>query len=113
MADLNTYLAIGLGLVIRIGLPIAITGLVIFFLRKLDNRWQAEAKACLQIQTEAGTTPCWEVKKCETEQMKTCPVVQQNESLCWQLYRTEQGALKDICLGCDVFRQAPLPTGKP
>lgn len=111
MDNLNGLLAIVTGLVLRIGLPVAITAIVIFFLSRMDNRWRSEARAHLLVPVAASTQPCWEVKNCSQEQMKTCPAAKQTASPCWQFFRSEQGALKEICLGCDVFRQAPVPSG--
>lgn len=111
MDNWNVLLTIASGLVLRIGLPVAVTALVIHFLSRLDNQWRAEAKARMLVPLVAPSRPCWEVKKCNPEQVKTCPAAQQTVSPCWQFFRSEQGVLKEICLGCDVFVQAPLPIG--
>ncbi|OGN74384.1 MAG: hypothetical protein A2X25_05710 [Chloroflexi bacterium GWB2_49_20] len=111
MENWNVLLSIVIGLVLRIGLPIAVTALVIIFLRRLDNRWKAEARENLLVPVAAYSKPCWEVKNCSQEQMKACPAAKHTASPCWQFFRTEQGILKETCLGCDVFRQAPLPVG--
>lgn len=109
MDSWTVLLSIVLGLIIRIGLPIAATALMILFLRRLDNRWKAEARANLTI--PMASRPCWEVKKCNPENIKNCPAAAQTASPCWQFFRTEQGILKETCLGCEVFQQAPLPIG--
>lgn len=111
MDNLNAVLAIGTGLILRIGLPVAVTALVIFFLSRLDNQWRSEARARLLVPVASSTKPCWEIKKCSQEQIKSCPAAQQTASPCWQFFRTEQGSLKEICLGCEVFRQAPVAIG--
>ena len=111
MDNWNVLLTIVSGLTLRIGLPVAVTALVIHFLGRLDNQWRAEAKARLLVPVALSSKPCWEVKKCNPEHMKTCLAAQQSASPCWQFYRSEQGVLKENCLGCDVFRQAPLPIG--
>jgi len=107
----NMLLTIITGLFLRIGLPIAATALVIFFLRKLDNRWRAEAKLNLLVPVAAASQPCWDVKNCSQEQKQNCAASKQTAVPCWQFYRTAQGTLKETCLGCDVFRLAPLPSG--
>jgi len=111
MENWNVLLTIITGLVLRIGLPVAATAFVIFFLRKLDNRWRAEAKQNLLVPAYAPSQPCWDVKKCSQEQRQNCPASEHNTSPCWQIFRSEQGTLKETCLGCDVFRQAPLMVG--
>ncbi len=104
-------LTISAGLLLRIGLPIAVTALVIFFLRKMDNRWRVEAKQNLLVPVAGTSQPCWDVKNCSPEQRQKCAASKQSAVPCWQFYRSEQGILKETCLGCDVFRLAPLPSG--
>ena len=111
MENWNMLLTIISGLFLRIGLPVAATALVIFFLRKLDNRWQTEAKQNLLVPVVAASQPCWDVTKCSPEQRRNCASSKQTAVPCWQFYRTAQGTLKETCLGCDVFRLAPLPSG--
>jgi hypothetical protein len=114
MGNWNELLTIGLGLLLRIGIPLSATILLILFLRRLDNRWKAEAKESLDrngYPVASASKPCWEVKNCSQEQKKRCPAAVQNANPCWQFFRTEQGALKETCLGCNVFKQAPLPIG--
>ena len=111
MENWNVLLTIITGLVLRIGLPIAATALVIFFLRRLDNRWRSEARQNLLVPMAASSQPCWQVKKCSQEQRQNCPALKQTASPCWQIFRSEQGTSKETCLGCDVFRQAPLMAG--
>lgn len=111
MENWNAVLTIITGLILRIGIPIAATALMIFFLRRLDNRWQIEAKQKLQLPMAVPAQPCWEVKKCSPEQRQNCAATKQTTSPCWQFFRTEQGTLRETCLACDVFRLAPLPTG--
>lgn len=111
MENWNVVLTIVTGLVLRIGLPIAATAIVILFLRRLDNRWRAEARQNLLVPALASSKPCWELKNCNPEQRKNCPASEHPASPCWQIFRSEQGTLKESCLGCEVFRQAPLMIG--
>lgn len=111
MEGLTATLTIVIGMLLRIGLPIALTALVIYFLRKMDNRWKAEASQRLLVPVLPRTTPCWEVKHCKPEQMKSCPAANQTVRPCWQIFRSAQGILRETCLGCEVFTQAPLAAG--
>jgi hypothetical protein len=106
MNDTNAFLLFLLGVVVRIGIPVAVTVVVIALLRRLDRRWQKESLALPVI--PAGK-PCWEVKGCPEEKKKNCPAVAQPHTPCWQVFRSSSGALKEACLGCNVFRQAPIP----
>jgi len=93
------------GLFIRLAIPLMVTVVVIFFLRKLDARWQAEA----QLQTVKVAKPeCWKIKNCPPGQIKFCKA--STSSLpCWQVYRQPNGYLREDCLTCEVFIDAPIP----
>jgi hypothetical protein len=103
---MDTVLAFLLGLLLRIGIPVAVTALIFFLLRRLDERWQEEARA---IPVLSSQRPCWEIKGCSEEKRKYCPASAQLKIPCWQIFRTKNGLLREECLGCDVFRLAPVP----
>jgi hypothetical protein len=94
------------GLLLRLGLPIAVTILLLAWLRRLDKRWQKEALALPVV--PAGKL-CWEIKGCSEDKKKNCAAAAQPKTPCWQVFRTRDGVMKETCLGCDVFRQAPVP----
>jgi len=96
------------GLLIRLAIPLGLTGVLIFFLRKLDARWQTEASG---TELEIQTAECWKIKKCPPEQVINC--VAANAALpCWQVFRLPNGYLREACLSCEVFTKAPLPALK-
>ncbi len=109
MEALNTLVTIAVGLTIRLGVPIALTALLIFVLRRLDERWQAQAREERLAVPLARNTGCWDVKKCSAEQRARCSAYAHPDSPCWQHFRSETGALRESCLGCDVFLKAPIP----
>ena len=98
------YLAIGL--LLRLAIPIAATLLVIFILRKLDKRWQAEAKLA---PAKVEKAECWKVKGCPPEQAKDC-IAAKSQLPCWQVKRLPNGYLNEDCLSCPVFIEAPVPS---
>jgi hypothetical protein len=95
-----------LGLLLRIGIPVFVSVLIFFLLRRLDERWQKEARALPVI---SSRQPCWEVKGCSPEKRQNCSAFAQTNIPCWQTFRARDGALRDECLGCAVFRMAPVP----
>jgi hypothetical protein len=103
---MDGVVAFVLGLLLRIGIPVAVTALIYFLLRRLDERWQEEAK---EIPVIASQRPCWEMKGCSEEKRKNCPAFAQSNIPCWQVFRTKNGLLREDCLGCDMFRLAPTP----
>jgi len=96
-----------LGLLLRIGLPVLVTVGIFYLLRRLDERWQAEARSLPVL--NVARTPCWEARDCPEEKQKSCPAYAQSDTPCWQVFRAKDGVLKEACLGCDVFRQARVP----
>ena len=106
MDALDALLALLLGVVIRVAIPVGITILMIYFLRKLDARWQAEGQLVAQASVEKPE--CWKTNDCSPEQMANCPGYLSAQP-CWQAFRTQDGHLKEKCLGCGVFKNAPIP----
>ncbi len=104
--------ALVLGLVIRLGIPALITVLLVLGLRRLDERWQAEAES---RRSQAASTikpkkiECWEIKGCAAEQRAICQAHAHPETPCWQVFRDNRGHLQERCLGCEVFRESPVP----
>jgi hypothetical protein len=101
-----TVLTIILGVLLRIGIPVAVTALLFLLLRRLDKRWQKEAEAIPVIPSQQ---PCWETKGCSEEKRQNCPAFSKTGIPCWQVFRTKNGLMREDCLGCEVFRQAPIP----
>lgn len=106
MDTFATYSYLLIGLLLRLAIPIAATLLVIYILRRLDKRWQAEAAL---PPAEVEKPECWKIKGCQPEQVKNCAA---DKSLlpCWQVKRLPNGYLNEDCLSCPVFIEAPVPT---
>jgi len=108
---LNAVFAVLLGLLIRFGLPILFTGLAAWGLRRLDQRWKAEAENLRPAPLGLGAAPaevrCWELSDCPPEKRDSCPAYSRPSVPCWQVFRELDGNLASGCLRCDVFRSAP------
>lgn len=110
--NLEVAITFLLGMLVRLGIPVGFTILVIAWLARLDAQWQEEARAevaNLPKRAEICNAGCWDVHKCTPENKAKCPAFNQPEVPCWQLFREKNGALRDGCLGCSVFRTAPVP----
>jgi len=103
---METFGAVLLGVLLRFGIPILLTGVVVYFLRKLDTRWQKDTEATSLV----PTIRCWILNDCPMERMEKCPVYKQGGKPCWQVFRDADGQLREKCMGCDVFRNAPAVT---
>jgi hypothetical protein len=108
----STLTSVIIGFALRFGIPIAVTFLIVYALRRLDERWQAEAKAESQaalVSARVNEKRCWEVKGCSEESLTKCPAAASQQP-CWQTFRSPNGHLREGCLGCEVFLKAPVPT---
>jgi hypothetical protein len=114
MEGLTAGLAVLVGLIVRVGVPIATTAVLVWLLRKLDARWQAEARAEVEqrlTQSQlASELRCWILKDCPEGTRENCLAYAQPGKPCWQVFRDGIGGMKEECLDCDVFRRAPVPT---
>jgi len=108
METLTSFLAILVGLLLRLAIPIAGTAILIYFLRKLDSHWQAEAQL---LATPAPKIECWKVNGCSPEQQKNC-LAASSQLPCWQVFRQPNGYLQEKCISCEVFMHAPIPALK-
>jgi len=104
METITSLLFLLAGLIIRLAIPIAVTVVLIYGLRKLDAHWQLEAQTPVLVEKPN----CWKIKGCSPEQMKNC-IAGKSSLPCWQVYRLPNGYLRDECISCEVFRQAPIP----
>ncbi len=94
------------GLLLRLGIPIAVTAVILALLYTLDKRWQKQARA---LPVVPSGKRCWEVKRCSEEAKKNCPAAAQPDAPCWYVFKGRDGVMKEACLDCKVFRRAPVP----
>lgn len=107
--DINAILAVMLGLFVRLILPLLLTMVIVFALRSLDIRWQKEAELerSLLIRDEG---PCWKEQGLSIDESKARAA--ESGKPCWQVHRLSNGYLREACLDCDVFINAPVPALK-
>lgn len=108
METFTSFLALVSGVLIRLALPIAGTAVLIYFLRKLDAHWQAEAKP---VPVNVHKAECWKVKGCSPKQREACAAAS-SPLPCWQVKRQSNGYLQEECVSCKVFIDAPVPAGQ-
>ncbi|TAK11034.1 MAG: hypothetical protein EPO32_13460 [Anaerolineae bacterium] len=97
----TVYLIIGL--LLRLGLPLAVTLVAAMYLRRLDARWRAEAlqQRMIPLAVQAAASrPCWETKGCGTKK-KNCPAGNNPSAPCWE-YKRIYGLLAPACKDCEV-----------
>jgi hypothetical protein len=110
METTSPVLIVLIGILLRFGLPILLTVLVAYFLRRLDTRWQEEAqKQMVNSPRLIPVNPCWEVNNCSPEKKYQCRAFINPDVPCWQQFRSADGLLREGCLNCSVYRNAPAP----
>lgn len=98
-------------LLLRIAVPISITFLLGWGLRKLDTRWRQEAEEkmiMVQQGLEKDARPCWDVNNCSEDTKKECRAFSHPLTPCWDLFKTEEGHLSTNCKECHYREQAGI-----
>ncbi len=105
---------------LRLGVPLVITLLVGYLLRRLDAKWQAEAQMQLGAApaqgpavpapalTRLAAQPCWIEKGCDEARRARCPAPKRPNIPCWLARRQAEGRLPAECYNCSrlALRQA-------
>jgi hypothetical protein len=105
MKTILILLALITGLLVRLAIPILVTALLIILLRRLDAHWQKEAHLPV---LPVPKPECWKVKGCRPDQRANC-IGAKSPLPCWQAFRLPNGYLREECLTCKVFTEAPAP----
>jgi hypothetical protein len=115
-------LALTLLFLLRLGVPIAVTGAIVWGLRRLDARWQVEADAqrasravAAGLLSSPATTsplaavrPCWQHNNCPPEKRQHCAACALTDIPCWMARLRADGKLPARCYGCTLFRTRPV-----
>jgi hypothetical protein len=113
MNELSEILLLIAGFLLRFGIPIGITALLVYALSRLDQKWQNEVELAAQSEPVQVSLydqiRCWATKECSREDRATCPAFLEKGRPCWQVHRDKSGVMKDECLDCPVFEGAPIP----
>lgn len=111
MNEISVILTVIIGLLLRFGIPIGITALLVYALRRLDQKWQREIERAAQSEPMKVSLydqiHCWAKKECSQEDHYTCPAFLESGRPCWQVHRDVSGELRHECLDCLVFSNVP------
>ena len=103
---MNTFTAVLIGILLRLIVPIALTAIVVVLLHRLDVRWQVEAENELKLRVQS-VAPCFKEGELYINDLNA--VNAESVKPCWQARRLSNGKLREQCLDCEVFREAPMP----
>ncbi len=111
MEDLLTLIAVLAGFLVRFGIPIGLTLIAAFALKRLDERWKSELDFDKLLAHPLGAdvrqVRCWEQVDCPASKRDGCAAYAQPAVPCWQVFRAANDLLKEECLSCVVFLSAP------
>lgn len=108
METVTAFLVLCVSVFMRLALPIAITLVLVYFLRRLDARWQRQVN---QGPLPVRKPECWRIRGRSPEQCKSC-IAFSSPVPCWQVFRLPNGYLCEECISCEVFIHAPSPALK-
>ena len=110
MDELTITAAVLIGILLRFGIPLALTFGLAWVLRRLDERWRLEAEQeAAQAKYKAQQAallemwlqqPCWEINNCSQKQRALCKAFQQKDIPCWEIFRSN-GSLSTRCKNCE------------
>ena len=109
MEWLTTVSAMVLLMLLRVAIPIAVTLTFIKLLKWLDERWKEESDFGDARVSQFRNANCWEINGCPAAQRAKCKAYNNPDKPCWQVFREKNGRLQEHCIGCEVFRHAPVP----
>jgi hypothetical protein len=113
MNEFSVILTLIAGLLLRFGIPIGLTALLVYALRRLDQKWQSEIELATQSEPVQVSLfdkiRCWATKECSQEIRETWPAFLESGRTCWQVHRDVSGEMQPKCLECPVFQAAPVP----
>jgi hypothetical protein len=114
MENIVTALVVFSGIILRIGIPVGITAILVYLFSRLDANWKAEAEKTRRAEVKRllsidDSSRCWNIKGCPEKTREKCPAYAEKDSRCWQTFRNRDGMLKERCLNCEVFIRAPVP----
>lgn len=97
--------------ILRLGVPLAITLVVGYWLRRLDVKWEAEAIAHRKQEElpaelkalKAAEPPCWEIKGCDKASRAQCPACKFWDIPCWAARLRATGRIPTDCYSCGFF----------
>lgn len=118
MTPITEAVAMVLLFVLRLGIPLAVTILVVWGLRRLDARWEADASARRAAKAVASgevaaarlaspmatSKPCWSLRGCPERRQAACAACADTAMPCWLARLRADGRLPGACYGCALFR---------
>lgn len=121
----NSLLIVAIFL-LRFGVPLVVMLALGFFLRRLDARWEAEARSQRAAGKGSGTgaatehaspptavlppsamsalgASCWKIKGSDPKSMLRWPASHAPYVFCWQARRQIEGRIPIECYHCDLY----------
>lgn len=111
MLDLNLFISIIGGLILRVAIPLGATLLLGYFIRRLDESWKAKSESTklnlVELVKNRVVPICWEYMNCPPSIQGICPVHGQKDLICWEYFGSD-GVIRPGCKNC-AYRQTYYP----
>jgi hypothetical protein len=100
---------------LRLGVPILISIVIGYLLRRLDDRWEAEAQqeAIQRKKLTAARKACWEEKGCSEERRARCPASRVTDIPCWLARMRAENRLPALCTSCPRYTDKTTTATRP
>lgn len=109
MEGILTTFGLVFAFVLRLGIPIGVTLLIGWYLRRLDSIWKDEAEQQalegLALEGSYLQGPCWKIMDCPPTRRDNCAAFQNPEISCWES-RKSNGHIQPACKDCQVWKEA-------
>ncbi len=103
--DVIDALVIGLMFVLRIGVPIALTLVVGYWLeKKLAPAQQVSSRARTTGSAKIIPLHCWDVKKCTSTQRAQCAAYRRPDLPCWLALQAAGEKVRPECHTCAFYK---------
>jgi hypothetical protein len=93
------------GVVLRVILPLGVTLVVAWILKRFDDQWRSESLAdSLRMAGSIETLHCWDFAGCRPEVRSSCRAFNNQDQPCWEMMRS-RGQLQEACKACPFRKQ--------
>lgn len=106
---LNTIFVLA-GFLVRIGVPIAITLALGYWLEKKLRPAEEKDDVVIELQRRAAKSPkiiqlhCWDLHRCDAARRAACAAYEHPDLPCWLALQVEGAKVREECFTCALYK---------